>query len=136
MLSFHKGYKDIIKIWKKVNTGSNNRLGVVRDYDDEPKAQQEHEALQDDYVIVRTTREYTLETEIVAADYDLLKNKYGTEYGWSTLSKDEMQESWRNKKTDIMLRISHDLVNGELEGFVLPSHIQQIIDFMQRTSTT
>ena len=35
------------------------------------------------------------------------------------------------KKTDAMLRICHDMINGELDTFVLPPHIQQIVDFMQ-----
>ena len=30
-----------------------------------------------------------------------------------------------------MLRICHDMIQGELDEFVLPTHIQQIIDFMQ-----
>ena len=37
----------------------------------------------------------------------------------------------REKKADVMLRICHDLINGELTNFLLPPHIQQIIDYMQ-----
>lgn len=35
------------------------------------------------------------------------------------------------KKSDVMLRICHDMIQGELDEFVLPPHIQHIIDFMQ-----
>lgn len=133
VISFHKGYKDIIKIWKKINVGSSNRLGVVRDSDGQHNAQREHEALQDDQVIVCTTSEYTLEPEIVKAgdNFELLKEKYGSIYGWLSMGKDELQEDWRNRKTDVILRICHDLVNGELQTFTMPSHIQRVLDFMQ-----
>ena len=131
VLSFHKGFTKIIDIWKKVNAGSGNKLGVVRDYDDEPGAKRDHEKRQSDYVIVGTTKGYTLETDITNLNYDLLKNKYGAEYGWSNLTADQLQKDWRKKKSDVMLRICHDLINGELENFSMPPHIQQIIDFMQ-----
>ena len=131
VLSFHKGYTKIIDIWKKINNGSVNKLGVVRDYDNEPNAQKEHEKRQDENVIVRTTKGYTLETDITNANYELLKSTYGSEYGWSDMSADEIQKDWREKKSDVMLRICHDLLGGKLAGFSLPAHIQEIIDFMQ-----
>lgn len=131
VLSFHKGYTKIIDIWKKINNGSGNKLGVVRDYDNEPNAQKEHEKRQDENVIVRTTQGYTLETDITNANYELLKSTYGSEYGWSDMSADEIQKDWREKKSDVMLRICHDLLGGKLATFSLPAHIQEIIDFMQ-----
>ena len=131
VLTFHKGFTKIIDIWNKVNTRSGNKLGVVRDYDDEPKAKRDHEKCQSDYVIVRTTKGYTLETDITNYNYDLLKSKYGEIYGWSNMTADQLQNDWRKKKSDVMLRICHDLINGELDGFTMPPHIQQIIDFMQ-----
>lgn len=133
VLSFHKGFKDIIRIWKRVNIGGGNRLGVVRDLDDSPKSKREHEALQDAQVIVRTTREYTLEPEIVAAgvNYQLLREKYGEEYGWADMTADELQTDWRRRKSDVMLRICHDLAAGLLPTFTMPRHIGDILDFMQ-----
>ena len=131
VLSFHKGFTKIIDIWKKVNAGSDNKLGVVRDYDDEPKAQKEHEDRQNVNVMVRTTKGYTLETDITYANYELIKEKYGRQYGWSNMTAEELQQDWREKKSDVMLQICHDLVEGELVDFILPAHIQDIIDFMQ-----
>lgn len=131
LLSFHKGFTKIIDIWKKINGGTKNRLGIVRDYDEQPKAQADHEKKQNEQVIVRTTKGYTLETDIVRYNYELLKSKYGKEYGWSTMTVDEIERDWRNKKSDVMLRICHDMINGELNEFTLPPHIQDIINFMQ-----
>ena len=131
VLTFHKGFTKIIDLWKKINASSKNKLGIVRDYDNQPKAQTDHEKRQDDHVIVRTTTEYTLETEITSANYDLLKRNYGTEFGWNNLSPEQLQADWRKQKSNIMLRLCHDLINGELKGFALPRHIQEIIDFLQ-----
>ncbi len=131
VLSFHKGFTKIIDIWKKINIGSGNKLGIVRDNDKQPAAQKTHENMQDENVIVRTTTGYTLETDITNDNYDLLVEKYGAEYSWSKLTADQLQKDWREKKSDVMLRICHDLINGELKGFVMPTHIQQIIEFMQ-----
>lgn len=132
ILSFHKGFTKIIDIWKKLNAGTKNRLGIVRDSDNQPNAQAEHERRQNEQIIVRTTQGYTLETDIVNSNYELLRSKYGEEYGWSTMTADEIQLDWRdNRKSDFMLRICHDMLNGELDAFVLPPHIQQIVDFMQ-----
>lgn len=131
VLAFHKGFAKIIEIWKKVNDGSQNKLGIVRDYDNQPKAQAEHEKMQDSQVIVRTTSEYTLEMDITKSNYELLKRVYGETYGWSAMTADQIQNDWCNKKSDVMLRICHDMINGDLKGFVLPPHIQEIIDFMQ-----
>ena len=134
VLSFHKGFTKIIDIWKKINKGSNNKLGVVRDFDNQPNAQRNHELLQNENVIIKTTQGYTLESDIVDNNYELLKNKYGDEYGWSNLTVDALQKDWRENKSDIMLRICHDLIDGDLDGFVLPPHIKEIIDFMQGTA--
>lgn len=135
VLSFHKGFTKIVEIWKKINLGTKNKLGIVRDYDNQPNAQSEHEAKGDKQVIVRTTKGYTLETDITTANYELLKSCYGEDYGWASLTAAQIQADWRdNKKADVMLRICHDLIDGKLDSFVMPPHIQQIIDFMHEVS--
>ena len=133
MLAFHKGYTDIIEIWKAINKGSTGRLGVIRDFDDQPNAQAKHEALEDNQVCVATTKGYTLETEIVAAgkNHELLVAKYGNDFGWASKTSDELGKDAKiNGKTDIMLTICRDLVAGELEGFTMPQHVQKVLDFL------
>lgn len=133
VLSFHKGYRDIIRIWKIINSGNGNKIAVIRDYDNQPSAQREHEKLENDQVRVKTTTGYTLETDIVATgkNHRLLVNRYGVEYGWDNMNEDELQKDWRaNRKTDVMLRLSHDLANGELDDFAMPKHIREALDFL------
>ena len=131
VLSFHKGYTKIIDIWKKINIGTSNRLGVVRDFDNQAKAQEAHEIKQNSQIVVCTTKGYTLETDIVKANFGLLKKTYGAEYGWSDMTEAQLVEDWKGKKSHVMLRICHDMIAGELNGFALPPHIQRVIDFLQ-----
>lgn len=130
VFAFHKGYKNIIKIWKKINQNSTSKLGIVRDYDNQPNAQKEHENLQANNVLIKTTQGYTLETDITELNYELLVQNYGDEYNWTNLNKDQLQKDWREKKSDVMIKISHDLLKGKLNDFKLPNHIQDIISFM------
>lgn len=130
VFAFHKGYKNIIKIWKKINQNSTSKLGIVRDYDNQPNAQKEHENLQANNVLIKTTQGYTLETDITELNYELLVQNYGNEYNWTNLNKDQLQKDWREKKSDVMIKISHDLLKGKLNDFKLPNHIQDIISFM------
>lgn len=132
VMSFHKGYKNIIKIWKRINSGNDSRLGIVRDSDNQPKAQAEHEQMQNSQVCVQTTSYYTLETEFVNTgdNYRILRDRYGDAYGWSEMSKDELQKDWRSKKSDVMLAICHDLLLGSLEGLTMPEHIQKVLHFL------
>ena len=133
VISFHKGYIDIIDIWLHLNENSTNKLGVVRDYDNQDNAKKEHEKYNKyKNIIVATTTEYTLEPEIVKAgnNLEVLKKKYGSRFGWENLTADEVQNDWRNSKSFIMLDICQDLINGDLPDFVMPPHIQKVLDFM------
>ena len=106
IISFHKGFTKILDIWCILNDGTANRLGVIRDFDDEHKAKAEHEKYNaHPHICVATTKEYTLEPEIVKAgkNYDLLVQQYGAEYRWEKLSTDELADDWRKAKSKVML---------------------------------
>lgn len=133
VISFHKGYIDIIDIWLRLNENSTNRLGIVRDYDNQDNAKDKHEKYNNfKNVMVATTTEYTLEPEIVKAgnNLEVLKKKYGSRFGWENMTADKVQIDWRNSKSFIMLDICQDLINGRLSDFVMPPHIQKVLDFM------
>lgn len=136
LLSFHKGFIDIIEIWKKVNHGTGNRLGIIRDYDDQKAAKDKHDKLDDGKSIcVRTTSEYTLEPEIVKTgnNYSILKNKYGDTFGWKNMSVDQLQQAWRDAKAADMLIICKDIASGALPEFQMPKHIQEVLDFLKNS---
>ena len=134
VISFHKGYINIIEIWKKLNIGMNRKLAVIRDYDDQENAKQEHDKMANEQVCVSTTTTYTLEPEIVNAgdNYELLKNKYGERMGWNDMNPEELQNDWRNSKSFVMLQICQDLINGELDTFTMPEHINRALVFLSQ----
>lgn len=132
-LSFHKGFIDIIKIWKKVNCNTSNRLGIIRDYDNQPSAKKKHDVYDDGKSIcVRTTSEYTLEPEFVktANNYNVLKSKYGEVFGWKDYDIEQMQKAWCEAKASDMLTICKDIASGNLSELKMPNHIQQVLDFL------
>ena len=73
-----------------------------------------------------------MEPEIVktGSNYTLLQSKYGTQFGWTGLTQDQLSDKWRTQKAEVMLTISHDIANGSLVGLQMPAHIQAIFDFM------
>ena len=137
LISFHKGYTKIIEIWKKVNSGTSNKLGIIRDYDYQDKAKKDHDKYDDGKTIcVRTTDEKTLEPEIVKTgdNYTILKDKYGEILGWKDMSSEEMQKAWQNAKASDMLTICKDIECGDLPDLEMPKHIKDVLDFMKKTS--
>ena len=44
----------------------------------------------------------------------------------------QLTEAWKNAKATDMFTICKDLASGELEGFQMPKHIQDVIDFLSQ----
>lgn len=135
LISFHKGFINIVEIWKKVNEGTGNKLGIIRDYDNQDNAKEKHEAYNDnESVCVRTTSEYTLEPEIVKTgnNCSVLKTKYGELFGWKDYDAEQIQVAWREAKASDMLTICKDIANGELPELQMPNYIQDVLDFLNQ----
>ncbi|EOS7884526.1 AAA family ATPase, partial [Enterococcus hirae] len=133
VISFHKGFKDIMDIWVKLNYDSSNRLGIVRDFDNQPKAQNEHEEYnQYNNICVTTTSEYTLEPEIVntGQNFELLSDYFKRNFNWEVADKTELSKKWTDSKSSIMLQVCKDISSGELLNLQMPEHIKKIIDFL------
>ncbi|MDI6502432.1 ATP-dependent nuclease [Leuconostoc suionicum] len=133
VISFHKGFTNIIDIWLKLNKNSTNRLGIVRDFDNQPTAKINHEVYNNNNnVHVETTQAYTLEPEIVSTsnNYDVLKAYFNDNFNWEVNSKEELSTKWMNAKADVMLHICKDISNGNLSDLELPKHIKSVIDFL------
>lgn len=133
VISFHKGFTNIMDIWLKINQGSKNKLGIIRDFDSQSKAQEEHEKYnQYSNICVKTTVQYTLEPEIVFTgdNFKLLKNYFETNYSWGINTKEELSDKWREAKSTVMLQLCKDLVGGNLAGIEMPKHIQEVLDFL------
>ena len=99
VISFHKGYTNIMDIWVKLNEGTEKRLGIVRDFDEQENAQKIH----DEYnkynnICVRTTKEYTLEPEVVNTgnNFVLLKEYFEKYFTVGSISDStDLSNQWR-----------------------------------------
>lgn len=134
VISLHKGFTKMINLWLKVNEGSSNRLGIIRDFDDQPQAQETHEQYnQYTNIWIKTTESYTLETEFVKEEgnFEMLKSYFESNLSWEGIETPELlSDKWRKAKTDVMLRFCQDIGSEELKEIKLPQHIAGVLNFL------
>ncbi|MCD5324329.1 MULTISPECIES: ATP-dependent nuclease [Pontibacillus] len=135
VISLHKGFRDMLDIWLRVNKDTEYKIGIIRDYDNQPKAQKDHEVYnQYSNIYVTTTQEYTLEPEFVGTgdNFDKLKAYFTTEHGWENVdTKEELSEKWKHAKTDTMLHFCRDIGTDALKDIEMPNHISEVIKFLK-----
>lgn len=137
VISLHKGFATMLDIWLKVNDGTSHRIGIIRDFDNQPNAQRNHETYNVfDNILVTTTSEYTLEPEFVKTDqnYEKLKSYFKEEHGWDDEdinTSEALADKWRNAKADTMLKFCQDFGSDHLEDIALPKHIEKVLKFLQ-----
>lgn len=135
VIALHKGFRDMLDIWLKVNEGTNHRLGIIRDFDDQPKAQLDHEEYNKyDNIYVTTTAEYTLEPEFVRTgeNYEKLKSYFLSQHGWEDIdTAEKLSDKWIKAKTNTMLRFCCDIGTEGLEDIEMPKHISRVITFLK-----
>lgn len=133
ILSFHKGFTKVIDIWKRINCGTNNKLAIIRDFDNEQKAILAHESLNAENVQSFTTETVTLEPEILEAgnNYSLLNELFCDELGWKDIGdKDALFQKWEEEKLTPMLVLCKNISSGNLPNFELPKHIKKAVDWL------
>lgn len=135
VISLHKGFKKMLDIWLKVNMNSSHRLGIIRDFDNQQKAKDEHEKYNTyQNICVATTVEYTLEPELVktGSNFEKLRNYFVKNHGWDNVDTPELlSDKWRGAKAETMLMFCRDLVTDELVDIELPQHINKVMNFLQ-----
>lgn len=119
-----KGYKTFLDIWLQIHKDdSTSCIGVVRDFDDQPKAKKEHQAYDEQYenIFVRTTEKYTLEDDLVATGKNakIIKDYFKIEGDVAKFLKDSKADNMRC----LCEAISEDEITIEL-----PNHIGEIIE--------
>jgi len=128
-----KGFKTFMDIWLQVNQGNKNKkLGIIRDFDNQTNAIDEHKKYDDDHVNirVRTTKEYTLENDLVTAGDNLksLQKIFERE-------DDDVKQMARyliDSKAESMLTICDAIFSKcEDKKIELPKHIREVVDFMK-----
>lgn len=134
VISFHKGFTKIIEKWKRIHAEDDCKMVVIRDFDEEVKAQKKHERLDSENVKSFTTKSKTLEPEIVNAgeNFVLLKKLFCNNLNWDeSLNKEELINKWKENKLDAMVILCREYSQGNLSSFVLPQHIADALDWLE-----
>jgi predicted ATP-dependent endonuclease of OLD family len=123
-----KGFKTFLDIWLHLNVGqSEKKIGIVRDFDNQPKAKAEHDAYDNKHanIVVRTTQGYTLEDDLAShpGNSKALAEALGQADDAQLLA-----DFMKSAKTDWMLTACNYIVDPKAKHQVtLPHHIEQVI---------
>jgi putative ATP-dependent endonuclease of the OLD family len=125
-----KGFKIFLDIWLKLNKENpNKKIGIIRDFDNQPNAKKEHDQYEIDNsnIFVRTTTEYTLEDEFIKTGTNciVLSELFGIDNDYKLVT-----EHLKSSKTETMLTLCNAWQKNKVL-FVPPKHIAEIIDLVK-----
>jgi putative ATP-dependent endonuclease of OLD family len=123
-----KGYRTFLDIWLHLNKDNpDKKIGVVRDFDDQPNAKKDHDAYDDQHsnITVRTTAGYTLEDDFASHENNckILAKIFSMPENNSDISA-----FMKTGKTDWMLDVcNYVATHGKANDLSMPIHIQEIV---------
>lgn len=133
ILSFHKGFAKAIESWKSINENNQNKMAIIRDFDNEPNAQTEHEKLNSKNVKSFTTQSKTLEKDILNKEdnFALLNTLFSSELDWKLFStSEELFLHWEKNKLTGGLLLAQQISMGLLPDFKLPDHLDAALNWL------
>lgn len=125
-----RGFKMFLDIWITINKGSNDKkIGVIRDYDNLPNSKQEHDKYDQNNanIIVRSTKNYTLEDDIVETGKNTtsLSKLFNVDSNQKSVS-----EFMKKGKTESMLKLCNYWQTNK-DQIESPKHISEVIEFIK-----
>ncbi len=125
----HKGYRTYLDIWLKLNKGNNARkIGVIRDYDNQPKAKADHDVYDANNrnILVRTTKDYTFEDDlvIIKKNCEQIAKLFSIDK-----SKDIVSEYLKENKAVNMFDLSVAIAERKLK-IDPPDHIKDVLKWI------
>lgn len=122
-----KGFIEFIKVWKILHDSKNDRLGVVRDYDNQDKAKKEHEEYNSYAIHVETSEWKEFEYDLVNTGNNLeLLNKIFN----INCTSEGMYKHLVSDKLNNIIKICQMMDKGKLVS--IPNYIVTILAWMQR----
>ncbi|MBJ2123412.1 ATP-dependent endonuclease [Flavobacterium sp. IB48] len=117
-----KGFKTFLNIWLKLNEGNKEKkIGIIRDFDNQPKAKKEHHIYDNDETIfIRTTEGYTLENDIASTGENA---KIISEY---YLEIEDVADFLKSSKAENMMHLCNVIEKGEIK-ITVPKHINEVL---------
>lgn len=125
----HKGFRTYLDIWLKLNNGNENRkIGVIRDFDDQPKAKSDHDEYDELHsnIMVRTTKKYTFEDDLVLGKKN--RDEINKLYKCGT-SVEEVSGYLKEDKAMNMFDLSVAIADRKVE-IEAPNHIKDVLKWM------
>jgi predicted ATP-dependent endonuclease of OLD family len=124
-----KGYKKFLDIWLKLNRENpNKKIGVVRDFDNQPNAREQHNVYDRDNenIVVRTTEGYTLENDIADTEENAALLSELFEVG---NTPEDVANKMISGKAESMLALCDAMLKEEEPlNLTLPPHIFEIFE--------
>jgi predicted ATP-dependent endonuclease of OLD family len=125
----HKGFRLYMDIWLEFNKGNKNvKLGVIRDYDNQDNAKQNHEKYDNENIniMVRTTENYTFEDDLanIEDNREALYRYYDIEN-----NSDEVSKYLKKNKTLNMLELCMEITDNSI-NLKPPQHIKEVIEWI------
>jgi predicted ATP-dependent endonuclease of OLD family len=104
-----KGFRTFIEAWKSFHDISNDKLGIVRDYDNEVQAKKDHEAFNSDAICVKTSSGKEFEYDLVSKKGNL--DKLNSIFNKS-LSEEEMYDYMISDKLVNIISVCRAMNDG------------------------
>lgn len=130
VISFHKGYINILTIWDKLFNGTNKKIVCIRDFDDQPNAQLNHEEKNSENIKCVTTTEYTFEPEFIKTGNNRQVLKQLNE-----VSDFEIVNKFINgevsQKSELAYRLAEMISIDKDESLEIPKYLTECFDFLK-----
>lgn len=124
-----KGFKTFLEIWKQINNDNvTKKIGIIRDFDNQPNAKEEHDLYNNETTIfVRTTENYTMEDDLVRTGSNC---KVISAYFKIENDVDIVSDFLKNSKAHNMLDLCIAIEDLKIV-IEVPKHIGEIIENLQ-----
>jgi predicted ATP-dependent endonuclease of OLD family len=123
-----RGFRMFMDVWLEVNKDTNNKLLVVRDYDNLEKAKKDHDKYEEenDNIKVSTTKNYTFEDDFSQESNNakILSKKLG-------IIENEVAEKLKDDKAQNMLDICQMISKKELQ-LTVPEYIKGNLEWLKK----
>ncbi len=126
----HKGFRKFLDVWLKLNEKNlNKKIGIIRDFDNQPNAKNEHDKYHNaNTIYVSTSSLYTLEDDLVNTDKNYEQISKHFELGDS--NADEVSKYMKDNKAESMLSLCNAILNKDIT-IKLSKHISNVIKFLK-----
>ncbi|MDD4591741.1 MAG: AAA family ATPase [Parabacteroides sp.] len=123
-----KGFKSFIKAWTSFHEhATQDKLGIVRDYDYQDQAKREHEAYNSNVINIETSAGKEFEQDFVEKDSNLAKlNKLFDK----NFSAQEMYDHMTSDKLNNIIAICRAMDEGV--DFSIPGYIGSLLEWIKR----